>query len=106
MDIEKLKLILEAVGAATDTAKTVAIWYFIMSILPYILTCGTVITLAIIITRMVVRLKMPDESHFQLDLKQQAFEAIRKSWLYGQGGADSEQYKLYKAAKEILHVRE
>ena len=47
MDIEQLKLILETVGAATDSASTFAVWWLVkgavLSVLKYLLVVGLLI---------------------------------------------------------------
>ena len=53
MDIEQFKIIMEAIRAAGDGAFTIAIIYFAVNILKYIIGCGMGILIIYLITKLI-----------------------------------------------------
>jgi len=76
MDIEQLKLVLDAVGAVSDNASSVAIWWFAFDFVKYLIG-GAVITGAVyFVTNMMIKINSDDHEEFIVEMRSTLFPTI------------------------------
>ena len=108
MNIEELRLIIEAIGKLGDAGQTAFGWWLLADkVLPSLAWIACLSMVAFTAYKIVIRCTANDHAE-KLSLLQQAHEAVRRAWIYGnhEHKRDTSLYEVTKALESMVEADE
>lgn len=92
-------MVLDAVGAVSDNATAVAIWWFVFDFVKYLICGGVALGVAYFITKMFIKINTDDHEKFIVEIREALFPHL--------GGAltTGESIKVKNVIRELVRDR-